>query len=103
MKGMLKQTGNELIKIWRQLGYRILLFVIAGLMLVAPLMNFFFGRLVEGNFDVTWSDASEDDIWGVYSNTQRHYLYTFFEENKLPDWKRSIYSNNLSFLQPNPL
>lgn len=98
MKGMLKQTGNELIKIWRQLGYRILLFVIAGLMLAAPLMNFFFGRLVEGNFSVTWSEASEDDIWGVYSNTQRKYLYTFFEENKLPEWKQSIYSNELAIM-----
>ena len=56
MKGMLKQTGNELIKIWRQLGYRIVLFVIAGLMLAAPFMTFFFEKITNSNFDGAVSD-----------------------------------------------
>lgn len=95
MKGMLKQMVNELIKIWRQLGYRILLFVIAGLMLAAPVFTSVFGRLISSNMDIALPAESEDDIWGVYSNVQREYGSKFFEGNKLPSWKKSIYANDL--------
>lgn len=95
MKGMLKQTGNELIKIWRQLGYRIVLFVIAGLMLAAPFMTFFFEKLMGSNFDGAVSDDYGDDIWNAFSNIQNSYRYTFFEENKLPEWKQKLYANEL--------
>lgn len=97
MKGMLKQTVNELIKIWRQLGYRILLFVIAGLMLVAPVLSSVFGKLVSSDMDIALSAESEDDVWGVYANTQREYGSKFFEENKLPSWKKSIYAEDLIY------
>lgn len=95
MKGMLKQTGNELIKIWRQLGYRVLLFVIAGLMLAAPLLNFLFGRLVSNDSSPSWPEYSEDNVWDIYANTQKIYRYTFFEENGLQSWKQKLYSDLL--------
>lgn len=92
MRGLMKQTGNELLKIWHQLGYRILLFVIAGAVLCLPAINFTFNLL--SNLSSDYNDYFYDDadsVWGEYINCQNEYSSSFFSDNELPDWKQSLY------------
>ncbi len=92
MRGLMKQTGNELLKIWHQLGYRILLFVIAGAVLCLPALNFTFnllGSLSSDYNDYFYDDA--DSVWGEYINCQNEYSSVFFTSNELPAWKQSLY------------
>ncbi len=97
MKKFLGLLQNELIKIWKQTGYRVMLFILVGISLLTPLLGLF----TTINFDLTAQEEYDDymSIAEQESGVYRYYFTAlaetklFFIDNKLDDnWKYKYFA-----------
>ena len=100
MKAFMNLVLNEIIKVWKQTGYRVVIFIMLGLTLLSPILNLvlssgFLSFNAEDEYETyrEWADDS-DGVEYEYFNAYAE-AYKFFIDNDIEKGflKGSIWSN----------
>ncbi len=95
MKRFFGLLQNELIKIWKQTGYRVMLFVIIGISLLTPIFGLLtttdFGETAQDEYEMylEWASLEEDGIWGQYYQATADAILFFIDNGIADGWKYS--------------
>ena len=98
MKSFMNLVLNEIIKVWKQTGYRVIIFIMIGFSLLIPLLNFLisgdlFAETAEDEYEyyLECADEVEEPIEAEFYNTVAD-CYKFFIDNGIADgWQYQNY------------
>ncbi len=100
MKKFFGLIQNELIKIWKQTGYRVMLVVLVGLSCVTPLLGLLttidFGETTQDEYEMYTECAQEegDTIYGKYYQAHADSIMFFIENGLADSWQYDQFSIN---------
>ncbi len=104
MKKFFGLLQNELIKIWKQNGYRVMLIVLTCISFLTPLLGLLttidFGETTQDEYEMytEWAQEEGDTIYGKYYQAHADSIMFFIENGLADSWKYAQFMSDYTSL-----